>query len=104
MTQQLLDALHLRSRTRSYACLDQRVLVVLEPAQHEGIAVNVSEECGGIDEDPSPRQDHAKPTPRSRQAHAKAQANAQANAKAYDGSGALQPPPLVLGCVEALQC
>ena len=41
-----------------------------------------------------------KPTPRSRQA----QANAQANAKAYDGSGALQPPPLVLGCVEALQC
>ena len=49
-------------------------------------------------------QAHAKITPSSRQAHAKAQANAQANAKAYDGSGALQPPPLVLGCVEALQC
>ena len=49
-------------------------------------------------------QAHAKITPSPRQAHAKAQANAQANAKAYDGSGALQPPPLVLGCVEALQC
>ena len=49
-------------------------------------------------------QAHAKLTPSSRQAHAKAQANAQTNAKAYDDSGALQPPPLVLGCVEALQC
>ena len=53
-------------------------------------------------------QAHAKITPSPRQAHAKAQvkaqANAQANAKAYDGSGALQPPPLVLGCVEGLQC
>ena len=49
-------------------------------------------------------QAHAKITPSPRQAHAKAQANAQANARAYDGSGALQPPPLVLGCVEGLQC
>jgi hypothetical protein len=67
LTQQLLDALHLRSRTRSNACLGQRVLVVLEPAQHGGMAVNVSEECGGIGESPSPRQDHAKPTPSPRQ-------------------------------------
>ena len=53
-------------------------------------------------------QAHAKITPSPRQAHAKAQAkaqaNTQANAGAYDGSGTLQPPPLVLGCVEALKC